>query len=148
MSMLEDAPLSLDDEPNGSDAQPAKDTDGIPYCQKHHCRMKQGCGGKKNAPTSYYYCKVKGCGESGQRIKTPNPGVVPGEPLACPRCSKGGKPVHGERDPKASTAAMVILKCPSCGWKSSAFAVPQLAAAHFAARQQGRKPPIENLGDR
>jgi hypothetical protein len=146
--MLEDAPLSLDDEPNGTDAQPAKDTDGVPYCRVHHCRMKQKSGGKKSSPTAYYSCPVDRCQEKAQKIKTVNECVVPRDPLTCPRCSKGGKPVHCERDPKASTAAMVILKCPSCGWKSSAFAVPQLAAAHFAARQQGRKPPIENLGDR
>lgn len=140
---MQTEPMTMDDiEPE----MPAKDADGIPYCRKHHCRMEQASGGKKNSPTAYYRCKVADCKEKAQKVKTPNPAVVPAQPIACPRCSKSNKPVHCERDPKASTAAMVILKCPACGWKSSGLVVPQLAAAHFARR--GPVIPIANIGDR
>lgn len=125
---------------------PTKDVDGIPFCRKHHCRMTQVSGGRKGNPKSYYKCRVAGCDETAQHIKTNNEGVVPREPQACPRCSKVGKPVYCERDPKASTAAMAVLKCPSCGWKSTAMVMPQLAAAQLAAR---RPQPLEaNVGDR
>ncbi len=143
--MTNDAPMTLDDNVDSIDAMPAKDVDGIPYCRKHHCRMKQKSGGKKESPTVYYGCPVPKCKEKSQIIKTTHPGVVPAQPQPCPRCSKGAEPAFCERDEHSSTAASVILRCPDCGWKSSALAVPQLAAAHFARR---REPPITNIGDR
>lgn len=134
-------PLGLDDEPQASadNQQPAKDNDGIPYCRSHHCRMKQTGGGRKGSRTAYYACPVKGCEEKQQTIRTVRPGVVPPQPLACPHCRRRKQAVYCERDPERSTAAMVILRCPQCGWKSSGFAVPQLAAAHFA-RGPEREP--------
>lgn len=145
MSTVNDSPMMLDDVAP-VDSAPAKDVDGIPYCRKHHCRMKMVSGGKKSSPTAYYACPVRNCDEKEKRIKTSVPGVVPPNPLACPRCSKGENHIYAERDPASSTAASVILKCPSCGWKSTAFAVPQLAAAHFASR----KPALadEQIGER
>ena len=127
--------------PSEVDSRPAKDADGIPYCKKHHCRMKAYSGGGKSNPKSYYKCTVEGCGETDQKIKTTRDSVVPHNPLACPRCSgrSAKEPVYCERDEQASTSAMVILKCPRCGWKSGAMVVPHLAAAHFA--RAGRSSP-------
>jgi hypothetical protein len=142
------APMSLDDSPvlEETDGAAAKDVDGVPYCRVHHCRMIQSSGGKADNPKTYYKCKVAKCTETARIIKTDKPQIVPEKPQACPRCSKDGELVICERDPKSSTAAMVILKCPDCGWKSSAMAVPQLAAAHFA---RGRtSPPVEEIGAR
>jgi hypothetical protein len=139
--MSEMEPMLLD---AGSDAPatPAKDVDGIPYCPKHHCRMEMASGGKKGSPTSYYRCKVDGCDEKAKRIKTDRPGVVPAQPQECPRCNG----VICERDPASSNGAKVVLKCPCCGWKSTALAVPQLAAAMFAGRRTAAVEPM--VGDR
>lgn len=143
--MAEQKPMMLDDTVDETDGQSAKDNDGIPYCRKHHCRMQNSSGGKKGSRTKYYSCPVSGCEEKQQVIKTERPSVVPANPQECPRCSKK-QPVYCERDQDASTAASVILKCPDCGWKSTAMVVPQLAAAHFANR---RKVAIEHgVGDR
>lgn len=141
------APMSLDEDVVSTEGAAAKDTDGVPYCRVHHCRMEQKSGGKKSSPTVYYGCKVEGCEEKAQRIKTKNEGIVPPQPLPCARCSKGGKPVYCERDPKSSTPASVILKCPRCGWKSNAMVVPALAAAHLASRHRER-PTAPDLGAR
>lgn len=141
---LIDQPMELDGE-FGVAASPARDVDGIPYCRKHHCRMKQSSGGKKDGATAYYKCPVDGCTEREQVIKTANPAVVPSKPLACARCSKNGEEVICERDPTASTAQMVILKCPRCQWKSTGLAVPHLAAAMLSRRTPGR---LEEIGER
>lgn len=130
--MTTNEPLGLDDDLTAADAQPAKDNDGIPYCRTHHCRMKQTSGGKKGAPTAYFGCPVKGCKQTQQMIKSDKPGVVPAQPQECPHCKRRKKVVFCERDERGSSAMMVILKCPECNWRSSGFAVPQLAAAHFA----------------
>lgn len=148
MSAAESLPMQLDDSVQPVETSPAKDVDGIPYCRKHHSRMTIASGGKKNGATVYYKCPVPNCDQKQQIIKTKNPGVVPPQPLPCPRCNRGKTPVICERDEKCSTPASVILKCPECGWKSSAMAVPQLAAAHFAQRERGPKPPIEEIGRR
>ena len=137
--------MTLDDSVETLDSEPAKDNDGVPYCRLHHCRMKQSSGGRKGSPSAYYSCPVPKCGEKSQKIKTRRESVVPSKPVICPRCSKGDDPSFCERDPKCSTAASVILKCPRCGWKSVAMAVPQLAAAHFARRTES--PPAE-IGER
>lgn len=134
LDTVEHETMQLDDSVTDQDIGPAKDLDGIPYCRVHHCRMDQASGGRKDSPTAYFACPVPECKETGQRIKTPRESIVPRSPLACPRCSKQESPVYCERDTKCSTAASVILKCPDCGWKSNAMAVPQLAAAHFARR--------------
>jgi hypothetical protein len=123
-----------------------RDNDGIPYCRKHHCRMKRASGGKKNSPTKYYSCPVPHCEERGQVVRTPHERVVPPAPLACPRCSRRGEEVFCERDLKA-TAMAVVLRCPACGWKSNAMASPQLAAMH-AAQVQRRTKPEEEIGSR
>jgi hypothetical protein len=145
MATVNKSPMTLDDAPLSADII-AKDADGIPYCRVHHCRMIQSSGGKADNPKTYYKCKANGCVETARIIKTPDPRVVPDRLQACPRCSRDKGQVICERDQKSSTAAMVILKCPSCGWKSSAMAVPQLAAALFARHKS--MPPIENIGER
>lgn len=142
-----ESPMALDESTDAIDATPAKDNDGVPYCPKHHCRMTRVSGGKKGSVITYFTCSVAECDAKSKMIKTNHPGVVPSQPLACPRCSKGDIPVFCERDGHASSAASVILKCPSCSWKSGAMAVPQLAAAHFASRKPLR-PPVPGVGDR
>jgi hypothetical protein len=144
-------PMSLDDSQGVEDAAEtvAKDVDGVPYCRVHHCRMIQSSGGKTDNPKTYYKCKVAKCVETARIIKTSDPRVVPDQPLACPRCSKEDKPpVICERDPRSSTAACVILICPRCRWKSTAMAVPQLAAAHFARGRTTSHLPPEEIGAR
>ena len=138
--------MPLDDNVESLESAPIKDNDGIPYCRNHHCRMKQSSGGDKKNPTKYYKCPVPKCKETGQVIKTENPGVVPAKPLACARCSDPKKAVYCERDEITSSSASVILKCPSCGWKSNTMAVPLFAAAHFASRSKPSNQP--SVGDR
>lgn len=135
--------LDLEDGPNQANDTPAKDADGVPYCRKHHCRMIQSSGGKKGNPKKYYQCKVSGCEETARVVKTDNPRIVPSEPQACPRCSTENTPVICSRDDAASSAAMVVVKCPICNWKSSPFVVPHLAAFQMAHRKQ---PPVEEIG--
>jgi hypothetical protein len=139
--------IGLDDAPAaGTPDENTRDVDGIPYCPMHHCRMIQASGARTDNPKAYYKCKAPNCKATARVVKTPDPRVVPDRLQPCPRCSGKKGDVICERDPKASTAAMVILKCPVCGWKSTAMAVPQLAAAHFA---RGRKPEaIEEIGAR
>jgi hypothetical protein len=141
-------PMNLDDAPEAeqSAAAMAKDVDGVPYCRLHHCRMTQASGGKPDNPKVYYKCKAAGCTETARVIKTSDPRIVPDRLQTCPRCTRDDSPAICERDPKSSTAAMVILKCPRCGWKSTGLAVPQLAAAHFARGRAFADP--EEIGAR
>jgi hypothetical protein len=122
-----------------------KDADGVPYCRRHHCRMKCASGGKKSSPTLYYACPVPDCDEKAQRVKGVHERVVPAGPQACPRCSRPGREIFCERDPHHSTAAAVVLKCPACGWKSNALVVPHLAALHLTRRPG---PRAADVGDR
>lgn len=138
--------MSLDDNPEPVEAMPAKDNDGIPYCRKHHCRMKAKSSGSQGSPTTYYGCRVPKCKETAQKIKTSHINVVPADPQKCARCSTDRKAVYCERDGDSSTAASVILRCPKCGWKSNALAVPQIAAAHFARKSSAFSEPM--VGDR
>jgi hypothetical protein len=142
--------IGLDDAPAAAapaDDDDSRDVDGIPYCPLHHCRMIQASGAKSDNPKAYYKCKAPNCKTTARVIKTPDPRVVPDRLQACPRCTRDDSPAICERDPKSSTAAMVILKCPRCGWKSTGMAVPQLAAAHFA--RGNRKPEfVEEIGAR
>lgn len=144
------APLGLDDSPSPPDVAEtaAKDVDGVPYCRVHHCRMTQYSGGAKDNPKAYYKCKAPDCKETARIIKTDKPQIVPDRLLGCPRCSNGDELVVCERDPRCSTAACVILTCPKCKWKSTAMAVPQLAAAHFARGGRSSLPPVEEIGAR
>ena len=133
-------------EASGTTADSGKDADGIPYCRVHHCRMKRYSGGKKGSPTIYYKCAVKECNCTAQIVKTRREGVVPPTPVCCPRCSTSKAPVVCERNDALSRATCVIVQCPSCGWKSGAMALPQLAAQHGDGRL--RKPEASLLGDR
>lgn len=122
-----------------TEAKPGKDVDGIPYCRDHHCRMKRSSGGKRGSATTYYKCPVAGCECTAQIIKTKVESVVPPKPLACPRCTRDKKPVICERSKRHSTAASVVLQCPSCGWKSNSLAVPSLAAQDLRNRSTNKK---------
>lgn len=140
---FEDEQLELQTRPNATPAV-EKDEDGVPYCVKHHCRMKQTSGGKAGSPVSYHKCPVEGCEEKAKRIKGARP-VIPAEPLLCPRCAGiTPRPVMG-RDPKTSTAMYTILKCPCCGHKSSPMPHPDFVANHAKARGV---VPVEELGAR
>lgn len=125
-------------------AAPGKDDDGIPYCVKHHCRMKQVSGGKKGSSVAYYACPVDGCQEKAKRIKWKK-AIVPLEPHLCPRCTNVSPRPIMERDAKLSNGFYTILKCPTCGHKSAPMPRPEFVASHAAARGQ---VPTEDLGAR
>ena len=144
---FEVAQNSVADEKQASEPQLAKDTDGVPYCREHHCRMTRTSGGAKGSPTAYFKCPVEGCECKAQMIKTKRESVVPSDPICCPRCSKPGKPVVCSRSKRFSTPASVVVQCPVCEWKSNALAVPNLAAQHAIARQMMRPEPM-GIGDR
>src|SRR4051812_38017204 len=104
--------IGLDDAPAATapaDDDDRRDVDGIPYCPLHHCRMTQASGAKSDNPKAYYKCKAPNCKMTARVIKTPDPRVMPDRLQACPRCSGKKGEVICERDPKASTPAMVIL---------------------------------------
>lgn len=129
----------------GSESPAAgKDEAGIPYCVKHHCRMKQVSGGKKGSSVAYYKCPVDGCEEKAKRIKWKK-AIVPTEPHLCPRCvNVSPRPIMA-RDPKLSTGFYTILKCPCCGHKSAPMPRPEFVASHAASRGQVQE---EDLGAR
>jgi DNA-directed RNA polymerase subunit M/transcription elongation factor TFIIS len=123
-----------------------KDTDGIPYCKHHHCRMKRSSGGRRDSPTTYYKCAVAKCKETAQIIKTKLSRVVPVEPVTCPRCSTDKSPVACERERKFSNNATVVLECPRCKWKTNPMPTPQMAA-QLILNRPGRRVEA-GIGDR
>lgn len=125
--------------------KPVQDENGIPYCLKHHCKMKQSSGGKRGAKAAYYSCPVKGCDEKGKRIKTATESSIPSEPQSCPRCSQGKKLVVLERHPKHSSPFYTILACPNCGHKSQPMPRPEFVAAQQRERRRGA---FAGVGDR
>lgn len=148
-------PTDFDDdmEPNeGVKAQeppkpqaPAKDENGVPYCLKHHVRMKQTSGGKRGAPAAYYSCPVDGCEETAKRIKTTRESSIPSEPHKCPRCSRGKSVVVLERSKRRSTGFYSILECPECGYASSPMPRPEFVAAQV---RRTNREQIADLGER
>lgn len=139
----------FDDEIEPQDPAPApavdKDQDGVPYCVKHHCRMKQTSGGKKGSVAAYFACPVAGCEEKAKRIKISRP-IIPNEPHACPRCaSLSPRPIM-ERNARLSNAMYTILQCPTCGHKSAPMARPEFVQNHSAARNRMATEP--DLGAR
>jgi hypothetical protein len=110
-----------------------KDEEGIPYCVKHHCRMKQVSGGKKGSAIAYFACPVDGCTEKAKRIKTTK-SIVPAEPHLCPRCTSVSPRPIMERDQKLSNGFYTILKCPCCGHKSAPMPRPEFVASHERSR--------------
>lgn len=115
-----------------------KDADGVPYCKVHHVRMKRVSGGRKGSPTNYYACPVDGCDCRAQMIKTKREQIVPKEPVTCPRCEG----VVCERDENLSSFAKVVLRCPSCTWKSNALAVPSFVAAAENSKVHSQYPML------
>ena len=113
----------------------AKDEDGVPYCAKHHCRMKISSSGKAGSPVAYYKCPVEGCEEKGKRIKTAA-AKIPADPLKCHRCAGLTPQPVMERDATASNAMYTILKCPVCNHKSGAMPRPEFVASHERNRKQ------------
>jgi len=113
----------------------AKDEDGVPYCAKHHCRMKMSSGGKAGSPVAYYKCPVDGCEEKGKRIKAAA-AKIPAEPLKCHRCAGLNPQPIMERDLTASTPMYTILKCPACKNKSAPMPRPEFVASHERHRKQ------------
>ena len=112
-----------------------KDDDGVPYCAKHHCRMRQVSGGKAGSGVAYHKCPVDGCEETAKRIKATKPAaVIPSEALLCARCSGLTPRPIMERDAKVSSLMYTILKCPVCGHKSQPMPRPEFVANHARAR--------------
>ena len=118
-----------------------KDEDGVPYCAKHHCRMKTASGGKKGSPVTYFACPVDGCEEKAKRIKTTKP-IIPADPHPCPRCSGVSSRPIMERNQKLSNAMYTILQCPCCGHKSAPMARPEFVHNHAASRNLVTEPDL------
>lgn len=121
------------------------DVDGIPYCKKHHCRMRATSGASDQRRTAYYACPVKGCDEQAKVIKSKDERIVPKSPQLCPRCKSRGQDVVCERDANVSTAMYTVLRCPECGWKSTSFARPEMVLVERRRRNQTEP---EGLGSR
>jgi hypothetical protein len=119
----------------------AKDEDGVPYCAKHHCRMKISSSGKAGSPVAYYKCPVDGCEETGKRIKAAA-AKIPAEPLKCHRCAGLTPQPVMERDLKSTTPMYTILQCPVCKHKSGAMPRPEFVASHERNRKQLHVPDI------
>lgn len=126
-----------------SPAVAEKDTDGVPYCVKHHCRMQQTSGGRAGSPVSYFKCPVDSCDEKGKRIKSVK--SVPADAMACQRCRGLSPQPIMERDAAVSTLMYSILKCPCCGHKTAPLPRPEFVANHLRARS---KPQVEEIGAR
>jgi hypothetical protein len=141
-------PTDFDDEitdaPVAQEPMADKDEDGIPYCVKHHCRMRQTSGGKKGSSVAYFACPVDGCNEKAKRIKIKK-AIVPTEPHLCPRCHNiSPRPVM-ERDANYSNMMYTILKCPCCGHKSAPMPRPEFVDNHARSRKMVES---EDLGAR
>lgn len=136
-------PTDFEDEyePQDAVATVDKDEDGVPYCVKHHCRMKQTSGGKKGSSVAYFACPVGGCEEKAKRIKTSKP-IIPQEPHLCPRCvAISPRPIM-ERDNKLSNAMYTILRCPCCGHKSAPMPRPEFVHNHAMSRGVVTEPDL------
>lgn len=125
--------------------QPAaeKDTDGVPYCVKHHCRMQQTSGGRAGSPVAYFKCPVDGCAEKGKRVKSVK--SVPNDAMKCQRCAGLEPQPIMERDIPASTQMYTILKCPCCGHKTAPLPRPEFVANYQRARD---RQYVEEIGAR
>lgn len=139
----EATPVVDTDQPN---ADNGKDQDGVPYCVRHHCRMKHASSGRKGSKVAYYKCPVKGCDETAKRIKTGREQSIPTEPRCCGRCVDGkGDPVVMERDDRLSKPFYSILRCPACQAKTEPLPRPEFVASHGVAR---RRQHVPDVGDR
>lgn len=120
-----------------------RDDDGVPYCRKHHCRMKAVSSGPKGSRKTYYRCQVDGCNESGVMVRQAK--RVPNEPQKCPHCEKAGRTTYCERDgdlvragsKKRRQPGMVVLVCPVCEWMAPALADPRMAGFAMNAASYG-----------
>ena len=121
-----------------------KDESGVPYCAKHHCRMRQTSAGKAGSPVAYFKCPAEGCDEKGKRVKSTK-SVIPSEPCVCQRCARLDSRQVMERDVRLSTAMYTILRCPGCKGTSAPLPRPEFVENH--ARSRGRAP-AEELGSR
>jgi len=142
-----EASIGLDDgEGVAITAAPRRDVDGVPYCAKHHCRMKMASGAGKTTGKDYYRCPVPECTERGVRIRTIREQIIPAQPLKCPRCSKDESIVYCEADLGRSTSVGVVLKCPHCGYSPGMFVRPQLEAERLSGAK--RNEDVPGVGDR
>lgn len=122
----------------------AKDVDGVPYCVKHHCRMKTASSGPAGSAVAYCKCPVDGCAETGKRIKTDEK-RIPGEPLRCHRCVGVDPQPIMERDPAVSSLMQSVLKCPVCGHRSGPMPRPEFVLQHERSRN---RVPVADIGAR
>jgi len=117
----------------------ARDNDGVPYCRKHHCRMRVVSGAGKTRGKDYLACPVEGCDERGTKIRNATDRMVPSSPVMCPRCQ-----CACVRHDRLSDHAGVVLVCPKCKFSPGKFALPQLEVA----RQVPRRADVPGVGDR
>ncbi len=121
----------------------ASDVDGVPYCRKHHVRMRRTSGG--TGKKVYYKCPVEGCDARGQVIRTKVKKIVPQKVTICPRC-KGD--IVCERNERLSDAMKVILTCPGCSWNSGALTLPHVEAGRLATKSLANRRREPDLGER
>lgn len=136
---------SASSESTNLSADNGKDENGVPYCAKHHCRMKLMSGGKKGAKAAYYACPVSACEERGKRIKTTRESSIPADPQCCPHCKdEKGKPIVLERSYRLSRPFYTILVCSRCQFKSQPMPRPEFVASEHRFRRQ----PVPDIGAR
>lgn len=121
-----------------------KDVDGMPYCPKHHCRMRQTSGGPAGAKIAHVCCPVDGCSQKAKRVKSQRC-LLPLAPMTCQRCSGLSPQPIMERSDKLSTGMYSILQCPVCGHKSAPMPLPEFVVNHQLSR--GRVL-VEDIGTR
>ena len=148
MAKAQQQQTDFDDEPTESNTAPqaatAKDVDGMPYCQKHHCRMRQTSGGPAGSKVAHVCCPVEGCTEKAKRVKSQRC-VLPLAPLVCQRCAGLSPQPIMERADKISTGMYTILQCPVCGNKSSPLPRPEFVLNHQRSRNI---VTVEEIGKR
>lgn len=141
-------PMNLDDNVASDQAEvQLRDVDGIPYCARHHCRMKLASGAGKRTGKDYFRCPVPSCSERGTRIRTKVERIVPDNPQSCPRCSNGATQVFCEASKDRSNPAAIVLVCPNCGFSPGMFVRPQLEAVRIQESSRLRRS-VPNIGDR
>jgi NAD-dependent dihydropyrimidine dehydrogenase PreA subunit len=129
--------------PSGVD----RDLDGMPYCVRHHCRMKQYSGRKRDRAAAHYVCPVPGCNETAKLVRL-GQRSIPVEPMECPECRQRGEKVFLERMPEDRTlrsSTSVRLWCPHCEYAVGPLALPNQAAAY---NQQVRRAAVGEIGHR
>lgn len=102
--------------------------EGIPYCATHHCQA--------TSVDDQPVCPVEGCACRVKYVNTAHRSLIPAGPNLCQRCG-----AICERDAVRSQRGFVILRCPSCDWKSNTMAEPSHGAMMLAHHERTTRKP-------